>query len=107
MASIQEQAERYMNERDEKDLDRDLDNDTLGDLRNAIMEEFEQEVKSEQESIKFITPSGKSFPKAKIENDIKELMKQYGFNPNGFAEKQIIDTFLRNLYSTKLIKRII
>ena len=57
----------------------------------------------EQPQSQMLSTGKKKFRKDVIERDLKELMAKFGFNPEGDMERQIMATFISNLFSASLI----
>lgn len=80
---------------------KDVDKMDINDLRNGFLEELVGGG-SDQTIMK---TAKMEFKKADIIGDLKKIIAKYGLNPNGQVEGEIISTFVRNLYSAKLVKQ--
>ena len=71
--------------------------------RNAILSDM-FDVAPEQTSV-LETQSGNIINKNILLEDLKQVFKKHGFNPELAAEQQVLGTLVSNLHSVNLIKR--
>ena len=76
-----------------------VDPKNIDEVRDAFMEEL----LDESDSVDLKTKSGKKFKQQNLEQDLREILVKYGLNPDGDIERQIVATFISNLYSANLV----